>query len=63
MVHKRCDRWVTEKKLVALKTLASVLLKVPVDAADLPYVYLSIMRLHSMFFCACGTVRLILRSF
>lgn len=37
-----------------MKTLASVLEKLTIEALDLPYIYLSIMRVHSkLFFFRC----------
>lgn len=46
-MHKRYDRWVHEKKIVPLKTMAAALQKLPIENMDLPYVYLSIMRVYS----------------
>lgn len=50
MMHNRYDRWVVEGKTFPLKTLAAALRKLSIENMDLPYIYLSIMRLHSKIF-------------
>lgn len=53
MMRSRYDRWVVERKLFPLQTLAAVLRKLSIENMDLPYIYLSIMRLHSKMFGVC----------
>lgn len=49
-MQKRYDRWVEERKLEPLKTLANVLQKLPKEILDLAYIQLSIMRIYSKIF-------------
>lgn len=46
-MRKRYDRWVEERKLDALTTVASVLQKLSLAVLDLPYLHLSIMKVYS----------------
>lgn len=58
VIHNRCDRWVSQKKLLPLTTLADVLKKLSVNILDLPYIQLSIMKVHSMLFLVCNPYKI-----